>query len=67
MFFGWIMRNTTSMDFDSYLMFQTFPALGTGHSTKTDEFLEKFQREGVILNPKIYVADFQPGFIQHEI
>ena len=40
------MRNTTSMDFDSYLMFQTFPALGTSHGTKTDEFLEKCQRGG---------------------
>ena len=62
--FGWIMRNTTSMDFDSYLMFQTFPTLGTGHGTKTDEFLEKFERggRGVIFNPKIhyiiYIADF---------
>ena len=45
------------MDFDSYLMFQIFPILGTGHGTKMDEFLEKFQG-GVIFNPKIYVADF---------
>ena len=31
---------------------------GTDGDTKTDEFLEKFQGgEGVIFNPKIYVAD----------
>ena len=38
--------------------------LGTGHAAKSDEFSEKFQREGggggVIINPKIYVADFGP-------
>ena len=39
--------------------------LGTGDETddtKTDEFSEKFQREGggVIFNPKFYVADFWP-------
>ena len=35
---------------------------GTGEGTKTDEFSEKFQREGegVICNPKIYIADFWP-------
>ena len=33
--------------------------LGTGGVSKTDEFLEKFQRGwGVIFNPKICVADF---------
>ena len=36
--------------------------LGTGDTTKTDEFSEKLQRDGgrgggVIFNPKIYVAD----------
>ena len=39
--------------------------LGTGDTTKTDEFSEKLQRDGgrgggVIFNPKIYVADFGP-------
>ena len=33
--------------------------LGKGGATKSDEFLEKFQRGGgVIFNPKIYNADF---------
>ena len=32
---------------------------GTDGSTKTDEFLEKFQGV-VIFNPKIYIADFGP-------
>ena len=33
--------------------------LGKDGSSKTDEFLEKFQKGGgVISNPKIYVADF---------
>ena len=37
--------------------------LGTGDETddtKTDEFLEKFQREGggVIFNPKVNIKDF---------
>ena len=52
------MRNTSSMDFDFYLMFQTFPILGTGHGTKTDEFLESSKGGGVIFNPKINLADF---------
>ena len=39
--------------------------LGTGDETddtKTDEFSEKFQREGegVIFNQKIYIEDFGP-------
>ena len=34
--------------------------LGKGGVSKTDEFLEKFQKGGVISNPKIYVADFGP-------
>ena len=37
--------------------------LETGGATKTDEFSEKFQREGgerVILIPKVYVAGFGP-------
>ena len=37
--------------------------LGKGQATKTDDFLEKFQRgegQGVILNPKIHIADFGP-------
>ena len=34
---------------------------GTGDGTKTDEFLEKFQRGGgVFFNPKIYAASFGP-------
>ena len=34
---------------------------GRGGVSKTDEFLEKFQKGGgVISNPKIYVADFGP-------
>ena len=34
-------------------------AIGTGDGTKTDDISEKFQRgEGVIFNPKIYLADF---------
>ena len=34
-------------------------SLGTGDATKTDDFLETFQRgAGVIFNPKIYAADF---------
>ena len=42
-------------------------ALGKGGATKLDEFSEKFQGgEGVIFNPKIYVADFgnfKQGFL----
>ena len=36
--------------------------LETGGATKTDEFSEKFQREGegVIFNQKIYIEDFGP-------
>ena len=37
-----------------------------GGSAATDEFLEKFQREGEIFNPKNYVADFgnsKQGFL----
>ena len=34
--------------------------LGTDGATKTDEFSEKFHREGVLFNPKIYIADFGP-------
>ena len=34
--------------------------LGKDGVSKTDEFSEKFQRGGVISNPKIYVADFGP-------
>ena len=34
--------------------------LGKDPATKSDEFLEKCQRGGVIFNPKIYVADFGP-------
>ena len=36
--------------------------LGKGGATKSDEFLEKFQRGegGVIFNQKIYIADFGP-------
>ena len=40
--------------------FFTLPDLhkGTDDDTKSDDFLEKFQRGGgVIFNPKIYVAD----------
>ena len=33
-------------------------ALGTGGVSKTDEFSEKFQRGGVIFNPKNYVVHF---------
>ena len=42
--------------------------LGTGDTTKADEFLEKLQRGGVIFNPKIYVADYGPltGLFEHE-
>ena len=37
---------------------------GTGDGTKTDEFLEKFQRGGgVFFNPKIYVVNFGPSNI----
>ena len=35
--------------------------LGKGGATKSDEFLEKFQREGVIFNPKIYILDIYTG------
>ena len=36
--------------------------LGKDGISKSDEFLEKFQKGGggVISNPKIYVADFGP-------
>ena len=40
--------------------------LGRDGCTKLDEFSEKFQRGGVIFNPKIYVADFgnfKQGFL----
>ena len=33
---------------------------GAGDVTKTDEFSKKFQRRGVIFNPKNYVAEFGP-------
>ena len=36
-----------------------FTSLGKGGVTKSDEFSEKFQMgEGVIFNPKNYIADF---------
>ena len=44
--------------------------LGTGDTTKADEFLEKLQRGGVIFNPKIYVADFgnfKQGFLSMKL
>ena len=49
--------------------------LGTGDTTKTDEFSEKLQRDGgrgggVIFNPKIYVADFgnfKQGFLSMKL
>ena len=46
--------------------------LGKGGATKSDEFLEKFQRGrgGVIFNPKIYVADFgnfKQGFLSMKL
>ena len=35
--------------------------LGTDGPTKTDEFLEKFQKGGGVISiPKIYLADFGP-------
>ena len=43
--------------------------LGKDPATKSDEFLEKCQRGGVIFNPKIYVADFgnfKQGFLSME-
>ena len=56
------MRNTTSMDFDSYLMFQTFPTLGTGHVTKKDDLWEKFQ------NSYCRFWNFKQGWVfDHEI
>ena len=39
-----------------YCEMKTF--LGKGHATKSDEFSEKFQRGGVIFDPKIHIADF---------
>ena len=35
-----------------------FSQLGKDPATKSDDFLEKCQGEGVIFNPKIYVAVF---------
>ena len=41
--------------------FPSINPLGKPTPSKTDEFSEKFQMgEGVIFNPKIYVADFGP-------
>ena len=44
---------------------------GKGPATKSDEFLEKFQRGGgVIFNPKVYVADFEnfkQGFLSMKL
>ena len=46
-------------------------SFGKGPATKSDEFLEKFQRGGaVIFNPKIYVADFgnfKQGFMSMKL
>ena len=36
-------------------VFVLVPVLGTDGHTKTDEFSEKFQRGGVIFNPKNYI------------
>ena len=44
--------------------------LGKDPATKSDEFLEKCQRGGVIFNPKIYVADFgsfKQGFLSMQL
>ena len=44
--------------------------LGRDGCTKSDEFSEKFQRGGVIFNPKIYVADFgnfKQGFLSMKL
>ena len=35
-----------------------FSNLGKGQATKSDVFSEKYQRRGVIFNPKNYIADF---------
>ena len=44
---------------------------GKGPATKSDDFLEKFQRGGrVIFNPKIYIADFgnfKQGFLSMKL
>ena len=43
-----------------------FLRLEKGGYTKSDEFSEKFQRGGVIFNPKFYIADFgnfKQGFL----
>ena len=49
-----------------------FLRLGKGGYTKSDEFSEKFPRGdwGVILNPKIHVADFgnpKQGFLSMKL
>ena len=44
--------------------------LGTGGGTKTDEFLEQFQRGGGIFNPKIHITDFgnfEQGFLSMKL
>ena len=45
--------------------------LGKGPATKSDDFLEKFQKGGgVIFNPKIYGADFgkfKQGFLNMKL
>ena len=47
------------------------PRLGKGPATKSDEFLEKFQKgAGVNFNPKISVADFgnfKQGFLSMKL
>ena len=61
-------RNRIDWFFSNLL--QMMRSLGTDGVTKTDEFSEKFQREGggIIFNPKIYIADFGPlnRAFQHE-
>ena len=45
--------------------------LGKGPATKSDDFLEKFQRgRGVLFNPKTFVADFgnfRQGFLSMKL
>ena len=45
------------------VFFFSMTSLGMGHATKTDDFSVNFQGGEVILNPKLYVADFGPLYV----
>ena len=51
--------NYTKVWMEKLFLFPLYGPLGKDPATKSDEFLEKCQRGGVIFNPKIYIADLK--------